>query len=159
MALAGCGGGDAAEALAAAAPYVDRFDRFDASPVRGTDGATTSFFSPDGQKIGFVSSAGELKTVSLIDGLVVTLAREASLLWGATWIADGRVAFVRRNALWTVSQDGGEPTPLTTLETEAGTVHAYPTLFRLHEASGSGDVCAVNQDPSRERPLDPGHEP
>ncbi len=41
LALAGCGGGDAADALAMAEPYVDRFDRFDAWARRtiAADGA------------------------------------------------------------------------------------------------------------------------
>jgi len=48
--------------------YLRRLDRFEAMPIRGTEGATTSFFSPDGASIAFVTSAGELRTVSLTDG-------------------------------------------------------------------------------------------
>jgi Tol biopolymer transport system component len=106
--------------------YVRRLDQFDATPIRGTNGATTSFYSPDGQTVGFVSSAGEIKTVSLVDGLAVTVANDASLLWGATWTLDERIVFVRGGTLWAVGRDGGEPTAVTT---KAGTeaIHAYPT--------------------------------
>jgi Tol biopolymer transport system component len=106
--------------------YVRRLDQFDATPIRSTNGATTSFFSPDGQTVGFVSSAGEIKTVSLVDGLAVTVAKDASLLWGATWTLDERIVFVRGGTLWAVGRDGGEPRALTT-KAGAETIHAYPT--------------------------------
>jgi hypothetical protein len=56
--------------------YVRRLDQFEAAPIRGTDGATTSFFSPDSQSIGFVTSTGELRTVSLAGGLVANVVRK-----------------------------------------------------------------------------------
>ena len=65
-----------------------RVDEFEATAIRGTDNATTAFFSPDSQSLGFVTSAGELKTVSVADQVVVTAAKEASLLYGATWTPD-----------------------------------------------------------------------
>lgn len=109
--------------------YLRRLDQFDATPIRGTEGASTSFFSPDGQAIGFVTSAGELKTVSLVDGLVATVAKDASLPWGATWTLDDRLLFVRSGTLWAVSRDGGEATSLTTLKTGSETLHAWPAAL------------------------------
>jgi eukaryotic-like serine/threonine-protein kinase len=109
--------------------YLRRLDRFDATSIRGTDGATTSFFSPDGQAIGFVTSAGELRTISLVDGLVTTVAKDASLLWGAAWTLDERLVFVRSGALWTVGRSGGEAKTLTTLKAGAETVHAWPAVL------------------------------
>jgi eukaryotic-like serine/threonine-protein kinase len=110
--------------------YLRRLDRFDATAIRGTDGATSSFFSPDGQAIGFVTSAGELKTVSLADGLVVTtVAGDASLLYGSTCTLDDRLVFVRGGALWIVNRVGGEPKALTTLKAGVETVHGYPTAL------------------------------
>ena len=109
--------------------YLRRLDQFEATPVRGTEGATTSFFSPQGQAIGFVNSAGELRTVSLVDGLVATVANGASLLYGATWGLDDRLFFVGNGALWAVGRAGGEPKAVTTLKAGAETVHAWPTAL------------------------------
>jgi hypothetical protein len=84
-------------------------------PVRGTEGATTSFFSPDGRAIGFATSAGELRTASLTDGLVTTAARGASILYGAAWTGDDHIVYVHDGALWEVSRSGGEPREVTFL--------------------------------------------
>jgi serine/threonine protein kinase len=37
--------------------YLRPLDQFDATPLRGSDGATSCFFSPDGQSIGLVTSS------------------------------------------------------------------------------------------------------
>src|SRR5262249_23199798 len=49
--------------------YVRRLDQSDATALRGTEGAFTCFFSPDGAALGFVSTNGSLQKVSLADGL------------------------------------------------------------------------------------------
>jgi Tol biopolymer transport system component/tRNA A-37 threonylcarbamoyl transferase component Bud32 len=109
--------------------YLRRLDRFEAMPIRGTEGATTSFFSPDGASIAFVTSAGELRTVSLTDGLVVTVSNEASLLYGAAWTLDDRLLFARGGALWAVGRAGGVAKPLTTVKAGVETVHGWPAVL------------------------------
>src|SRR5688572_23437503 len=107
--------------------YLRRVDEFEATAIRGTDNATTAFYSPDSQSLGFVTSAGELKTVSVADQVVVTAAKEASLLYGATWTPDDHLIFVRGGGLWLVPRTAGEPKSLTKLG--AGeTVHAWPIV-------------------------------
>jgi hypothetical protein len=106
--------------------FLRRLDRFEVMPLRGTEGATTSFFSPDGRFLGFATSAGELRTVSLTDGLVTTAARGASILYGAAWTGDDYIVYVHDGALWQVPRGGGEPKALTTLQGDEVT-HAYPT--------------------------------
>jgi len=113
--------------------FIRQLDRFDVTPVRGTEGATTSFFSPDGKALGFATSAGELRTVSLTDGLVATAARGASILYGAAWTGDDHIVYVHDGALWQVPRGGGEPKPLTTLSGDEVT-HAYPTPLAGDEA-------------------------
>jgi serine/threonine protein kinase/Tol biopolymer transport system component len=107
--------------------FLRRLNAFDASPVRGTLGATTATFSPDGRSLAFVTSGGELKTASLADGLVTTLTRSASLLYGVAWAANDQIVFVRAGALWTVFRSGGEPSQLTTLADDEQT-HAWPSV-------------------------------
>jgi Tol biopolymer transport system component len=106
--------------------FLRRLDAFDATPVRGTLGATTSAFSPDGRSLVFVTAGGELKTVSLADGLSMTVARDASLLFGVSWTPDGRILFTRAGTLWAVPQHGGDPTRLTTLAADER-IHAWPS--------------------------------
>jgi serine/threonine-protein kinase len=47
--------------------YLRQLDRFEATPIPGTEGAETPFFSPDGQWVGFFAD-GKLKRVSLSGG-------------------------------------------------------------------------------------------
>ena len=130
--------------------FLRRLDRFEVTPVRGTEGATTSFFSPDGQAIGFATSAGELRTASLADGLVTTAVRGASILYGAAWTGDDHIVYVHDGALWQVPRGGGEPKAITTLAGDEVT-HAYPTplsgdqglLFAVQSKGGQWRIDSV----------------
>jgi len=106
--------------------YLRRLDQFDAVPIRGTETAVTSFFAPDGRTLGFVTSAGELRTMSLADGLVTTIATGVSVFYGAAWGPDDRVLFVRDGAIWSVGRSGSDARALTTLKAGEETVHAWP---------------------------------
>ena len=55
--------------------YVRRLDAFEATPIRGTTGALSTVFSFDGQAIAVVTSGGELRTISLADGLQSAVVR------------------------------------------------------------------------------------
>ena len=136
--------------------FVRQLDRFEANVVRGTDGATTSFFSPDGRSLGFVTSAGELRTASLTDGLVTTAVRGASILYGATWTGDEHLVYVHDGALWQVPRAGGDPKALTTLGADEAT-HGYPTpiggdrtlLFAVQSRSGPWRIESLSRDTGR----------
>ena len=71
--------------------YLRALDELDATAIRGTEGATQPFFSPDGQWIGFVQS-GQLKKLSIAGGAPIPLG-DATGLQGATWSADDTVLF------------------------------------------------------------------
>src|SRR5262249_14444303 len=47
--------------------YVRAIDRFEATPIPGSEGAESPFFSPDGQSVGFFAE-NKLKKVSLSGG-------------------------------------------------------------------------------------------
>ena len=124
--------------------YLRRLDQFEASPLRGTDGVSTLFFSPRGDSIAFVTSSGVLKTVSLADGLITTLVDEAGFLGGGAWNEDDTIVFPRGSTLWRVPRTGGKPTQLTTLDARGGeTSHVWPALLPggriLLFAAGSND--------------------
>ena len=91
--------------------YVRRLDQLQATPLAGTEGAVSPFFSPDGGWVGFWA-AGALKKVSTSGGPAVTIC-ETPLIGGATW-ADGDVIFfdaLRLDAegIWRVAAGGGRP--------------------------------------------------
>ncbi len=108
--------------------FLRRLDAVTSTPVRGTVGASSVTFLGDGESLAFVTAGGELKTSSLTDGLVTTVARDASLLYGFTWAADSAIVFTRAGSLWTVPRSGGTARQLTTLA--AGEqMHAWPSAL------------------------------
>ena len=56
--------------------YLRAFDSLEAKPLAGTEGATSPFFSPEGQWIGFFAG-GKLKKVAVSGGAVLTLCDSA----------------------------------------------------------------------------------
>jgi len=64
-------------------------DRFEATPIPGTEGAVGPFFSPDGEQIGFLAG-GKLKKLALSGGSPTALL-DVGDFRGASWGADGRI--------------------------------------------------------------------
>jgi serine/threonine-protein kinase len=110
--------------------YLRRLDQIEAEPLRGTDGATTCFFSQDGASIGFVTTTGQLMTISLADGLVARVTGDASFLYGGAWMPDGSIVFPRGGTFWLVAGAGGAPRQVTTLDAaRVDSRHAWPTIL------------------------------
>jgi serine/threonine-protein kinase len=96
--------------------HVRKLDQLQATPLSGTDGAGSPFFSPDGQWLGFFAD-NKLKKVSVTGGAAVPLA-DAPNARGGFWADDDSIVFVpdnRATGLMRVSSSGGKPEPLTTL--------------------------------------------
>ena len=125
--------------------YLRPLDQFESTPLRGTDGVSTLFFSSDGASIGFVTSAGVLRTVSLADGVIATLSEGVNFQAGAAWSEDDTIVFPRGATLWSMpARTGGEPRQLMTLDAGRGeTGHFWPAVLpggrTLLFAAGSGD--------------------
>src|SRR6516162_6209383 len=68
---------------------------FDAKVVPGTEGATTPFFSPDGEWLAFMV-AGKIKKIPVNGGAAIDVA-DVSIsigsISGGTWLADGTIVF------------------------------------------------------------------
>ena len=106
--------------------YIRPLDSLEAKPLPGTEGATTPFFSPDGQWVGF-SSEGKLKKVSLNGGPPLPIC-DAEGTRGAAWGSDERIVFAPVSAgLFQVPAAGGPPRALTSLEGESS--HAWPEIL------------------------------
>jgi serine/threonine-protein kinase len=111
--------------------YVRAIDRFEATPVPGTEGAESPFFSPDGQSVGFFAE-GKLKKVSLNGGAPLTVC-SAPANRGGSWGPDDTITFTPAPAvsgLYRVSAAGGRPKPLTTPDRKKGEIsHRWPEIL------------------------------
>jgi serine/threonine-protein kinase len=137
--------------------YVRSLDQLESMKLAEGDTAETSpyhpFFSPDGQWIGFVTSS-ELRKVPVSGGTPITLC-PVSRSRGATWTSDGMIVFAASpdSGLSEVPAVGGEPKPITTLDTgRKETTHRWPqvlpggkaVLFTAHTQSiGNFDQAAI----------------
>ena len=110
--------------------YVRTMDRLEASALAGTEGASSPFFSPDGQWVGFFAE-GKLKKVSVQGGPPVTLA-ESPDNRGATWAPDDTIIFtpIPPVGLSRVSAGGGPAQVLTTPDAAKGErTHRWPEVL------------------------------
>ncbi len=110
--------------------YVRAIDRFEVTPIAGTEAASSPFFSPDGQSVGFFAE-GKLKKVSLSGGAPLTLC-SAPVNRGASWRPDDTIIFAPSitSGLFRVSAAGGTPKPLTVPDRKKGELsHRWPEIL------------------------------
>ena len=93
--------------------FTRALDRFNSTPLPGTEGATNPFFSPDGKWVGFFAG-GRLKKVALSGGQPVTVC-EAPNARGEAWGMDDFIYFTPTSgsAVWRVAATGGIPEEIT----------------------------------------------
>jgi serine/threonine protein kinase/Tol biopolymer transport system component len=107
------------------------------------------FFSPDSQWLGF-SADGKLKKVSVRGGQPITLC-DAPGSRGASWGDDGSIVFapLSRAGLSRVPASGGDPQPITTLDSSRQeTSHRIPFVLPgsksvLYTAEGTNRQTAI----------------
>ena len=110
--------------------YVRSMDSFEATPLSGTEGAESPFFSPDGQAVGFFAE-GKIKKVSISGGAPTVIATAAAVR-GGSWAADGTIVFAHSitGGLFRVSADGGTVKPLTVLDRKNNEFsHRWPEIL------------------------------
>ena len=123
--------------------YLRPVNQLGAIPIPGTERGSHPFFSPDSSEIGFVAG-NQLKRVSIHGGRSTTICTvPGGGLRGATWGENGTIILGSyRTGLFRVEETGGEPTALTTPDTEGQTVHRWPEFLPGNKAvlcnSGSG---------------------
>jgi Tol biopolymer transport system component len=111
--------------------YRRTLDRLEATPMAGTEGGSSPFFSSDGAWVGFFADR-RVKRVPAGGGAAVDIAAAPGYPDGASWGADDRIVFTygARSPLQVVSADGGNAEPLTRLDAEAGELnHADPQFL------------------------------
>jgi len=109
--------------------FTRRLDQPGATELSVTAGATSPFFSPDGQWIGFIAG-GKVRKISVEGGAEIPLCDAASSYTGADWGEDGNIIASLRvsGGLSRVPSTGGTPTPITELEGDDRT-HRWPQVL------------------------------
>ncbi len=101
--------------------YLHDFGSGETRLLEAAEGGRQPFLSPDGRWVAF-HRGRELMKLRLAGGDAVKIGEVPSSFSGATWGPDGTILFPPGwlRGLWSISADGGEPVPLTTVNTDAG---------------------------------------
>jgi serine/threonine-protein kinase len=128
--LAWVGGSGSARRL-----WVRAIDQLEGRPLEGTEEASTPFFSPDGEWLGFFTTSS-LKKVRISGGVPMTLGPVSDRGRGAAWGDDGSIVFAAGidSPLRRIPADGGEASAVTRLPTQDGPSHRFPVWVPGHKA-------------------------
>ena len=121
--------------------YLRKLDSFETTPIPGTEGSETPFFSPNGEWLGFVTSDFHLKKVSLRGG-GVTQVIDGNAFPGGSWAEDGTIYYVHgfTSGIYAVSASGGTPRQVTkTGTTPDDRAHLWPSVL----PGGTGLIFTV----------------
>ncbi|MBW2388695.1 MAG: PD40 domain-containing protein [Deltaproteobacteria bacterium] len=104
--------------------FLRSLDGFEATPLTGTEGAVSPFFSPDGSWVGFFVANG-LHKVRTSGGAPVRICETSNNSFpSGHWGTDGIIRYSRgmnvSSGLMHVSSAGGKPEPLTTPDFDSG---------------------------------------
>ncbi len=86
--------------------WLREHDQLSSTPIAGTDGAGTPFFSPDGRSVGFLIQGTTLRTVSLDGGPVLTLSDSVNST-GGDWGTDGYIYVEGDSGIIRMRSSGG----------------------------------------------------
>jgi Tol biopolymer transport system component len=128
--------------------YLRPLGQLEATPIAGTEGATTPFFSPDGLWVGYGQDR-KLKKISLDGGPPVTICEVGIRLRAASWGEDDTILFSSAlPELSRVSANGGMPQPAT--KPPEGVRHRFPQILPGGESAifmiiprDSGQLCPL----------------
>ena len=81
------------------------------TPLQGTDGASSPFFSPDGRQLGFVKDGKTVRILPLEGGSPLTLTDSANAT-AADWGSDGYVYFEVDSGISRIRATGGRTEPV-----------------------------------------------
>ncbi|HEU4522717.1 MAG TPA: protein kinase, partial [Thermoanaerobaculia bacterium] len=131
--------------------WLRSLDSDEQQALPGTEGASTPFWSPDSQWIGFFAE-DTLKKVRISSALTQVIASDVATFGGASWNRDDVIVFPAfRGGLARVSARGG---PVTRLPVDDG-IQFYPHFLsdgkRILYGNGQGTIRigSLNGDPVR----------
>jgi serine/threonine-protein kinase len=142
-------------------------DQLDARPLRGTEGARTPVFAPDGQSVAFVTGApGDLKVVGLDGDAPVTVLQDSAYTYGMTWADDGWIYITDDVKVLRIRAQGGSMSVAVDADTARaelwrGWPHAVPggryLLFAVSRGSvDEAEVGIKDMDTGESAILTPG---
>ena len=123
--------------------YMRPLTDLEATPIGGTDGGHSPFFSPDGRWLGFSvgkppAFASDLFKVAFPGaGTVQKVGTTPNgLVFGASWGSDDTIVFAQwTGGLWRIPASGGTAEPLTTLDaTRDEFSHRLPSFLPGNQA-------------------------
>jgi serine/threonine protein kinase/Tol biopolymer transport system component len=135
--------------------WLQSLDREWQQAVAGTEGASTPFWSPDSEWVGFTAD-DSLKKVRVSSGLVQPIASHVSTPGGATWNAHDVIVFGSgQGGLLGVSARGG---PVTRVTTPDAGGHFWPQFLSdgehfIYSASIPGQIYLASLDGGTSRTL------
>ena len=102
----------------------------DSRPLPGTEDATMPFWSPDSRDLGFFAGAA-LKRVSAAGGPVRMVVDNVGPWtgYGATWAADGTIAFAGQEGLFRVPAEGGAAAQSVVKLPSGDWAHYWPSFL------------------------------
>ena len=108
--------------------WMRRLGSLVAEPIPGTEDGNQPFWSPDNRFVAFNGRNMALNRVDVTGGSVITLADWG---YGGSWNSEGVIVFTGRDGrIYRVPQDGGELTPVTTLDAAHGEArHLWPSFL------------------------------
>ena len=109
--------------------YQRPIDRLEATPLAGTEGGSSPFFSVDGSWIGFYAD-GRLRRIPAGGGAAVDMATLPGWLGGASWGPDDRIVFTTgfNGPVYAVDAGGGDAEEVTRVERDE-TGHSQPEIL------------------------------
>jgi len=134
--------------------WLRQHDRLRPTPITGTEGGVSPFFSPDGRQLGFILNGRTVRILSLEGGPPLTLSDSINSS-GGDWGSDGYVYIETDSGLGRIRATGGAIEPVYTMSDkrhEIGT--EWPNvlpggrglIFRMRhagQAPGEFDVMAM----------------
>ena len=111
--------------------YLRFMDRFEVTLLEGTENASSPFFSPDSQWVGFFAD-GKLKKINLRGGFPMTVCEASANDRGGSWGPDDTIIFAPGPifGLMRVPASGGTPQALTTLDSgRRERTHRWPEIL------------------------------
>jgi serine/threonine-protein kinase len=142
--------------------YQRPLDRLEATPLAGTEGGSSPFFSADGSWIGFVAD-GRLRRIPAGGGTAADITPLPGYLGGASWGSDDRIVFASgfNGPVYAVDAGGGDAKPLTQVERdEIG--HSQPEILpdgRTLIFEAGGQIHAMDLASGRRTALTEGRSP
>ncbi len=146
--------------------WIRRRDQLHATPITGSDGGLSPFFSPDGRQLGFITRGRIVRIVSLEGGPPLTVTDSANTT-GGDWGSDGYVYVESDSGISRVRSTGGslEPVYKFSQENEVGAEwpHVLPggrgLLFRVRrggQAPSDFSIMAMKLPDGQARALTRG---